>query len=71
MKVFTSVTFAVIVSIGLLVAGSACFAATVGTSAQWCGSLASGVAVGLSGLYVGTMARRRNQRAARRGRESG
>lgn len=62
MKVLTSVTFATVVAIALLVAGSACFAATVGTPAQWSGALASGVAVGLSGLYVGTMARRRHRK---------
>jgi hypothetical protein len=61
-KVVTSVTFAVAVSVGLLVAGSAYFTATLGTPAQWSGPLASGLSAGLGGVYVGTTARRRLRR---------
>lgn len=59
--IVTSVTFATVVAVGMLVAASAYFAATMGTPRQWSGALASGVAVGLSGIYVGTMARRRHR----------
>jgi hypothetical protein len=59
MKLFTTLPVAILVSIGALVAGSACFAATVGSPAQWIGALTSGLATGLSGMYVGTVARRR------------
>jgi hypothetical protein len=61
MKPFTTLPVAIIISIGALVAGSACFATTAGTPAQWIGALASGLATGLSGVYVGTVARRRNR----------
>jgi hypothetical protein len=58
-RVLTSARFAIVVSIGALVGGSACFAATTGTPAHWIGVLASSVATGLSGMYVGTAARLR------------
>jgi len=58
-RVLTSVRFAIIVSIGALVGGSACFAATSGTPSHWIGVLASSVATGASGIYVGTVARLR------------
>jgi hypothetical protein len=61
MKVLTNIVFAAAVSVGMLVAGSAYFAATLGTSAQWSGPLASGVSAGLSGMYVGSAARRRHR----------
>jgi hypothetical protein len=61
-----SVTFAVVVSVGVLVAGSAYFAATLGTPAQWSGPLASGLSAGLSGVYVGTTARWRRRRRTHR-----
>jgi hypothetical protein len=59
MKVLTSMRFAIIASISALVGGSACFAATAGTPARWIGVLASSVPTGLSGMYVGTVARLR------------
>jgi hypothetical protein len=57
--VLTSMRFAIIVSVGALVGGSACFAATTGTPAHWIGVLTSSVDTGLSGMYVGTAARLR------------
>jgi hypothetical protein len=64
-KVCTALPFAIVVSIGAIVAGSACFAATAGTSAQWVGVLASSLATGSSGMYVGTVARRRRRNVRR------
>ncbi|PYY37830.1 hypothetical protein DEJ16_05710 [Curtobacterium sp. MCJR17_055] len=61
----TTRTFAIVVSIGAIVAGSACFAATVGTPAQWIGVLISSLATGLSGMYVGTVARHRSRKPRR------
>lgn len=58
-RVLTSVPFAIIVSIGALVGGSACFAATMDTPSHWIGVLASSVATGASGIYVGTVTRLR------------
>jgi ABC-type uncharacterized transport system permease subunit len=60
-KVFTTLPFAIIVSIGAIIAGSACFAATAGTPSQWIGALVSALATALSGMYVGTVARRRRR----------
>lgn len=65
MKVVTSLPVAIVVSIGALVAGSVCVAATAGTSAQWIGVLVSSLATGSSGMYVGTVARRRHRNARR------
>ncbi|PZE87082.1 hypothetical protein [Curtobacterium sp. MCBD17_032] len=65
MKVFTTLTLAIVVSVGAIVAGSACFAATVGTSAQWIGVLVSSLTTGLSGMYVGTVARHRYRKPRR------
>lgn len=61
MRVLTNLWFAVAIAAGLLVAGSALFASTVDTPSQWLGTLANAVAVGASGLYVGTTARRRRR----------
>ncbi|MCM3503939.1 hypothetical protein M3666_02255 [Curtobacterium sp. ODYSSEY 48 V2] len=66
LKILTNVWFAVAVAVGLLVAGSAYFASTVDTPGQWTGALVNAVAVGASGMYVGTMIRRRRRRNARR-----
>jgi pheromone shutdown protein TraB len=65
MKAFTTLAFAILVSVGAIVAGSACFAATVGTSAQWIGVLISSLATGLSGMYIGTVARHRSRKPRR------
>lgn len=60
-NLLTNLPFAILVAMALLAAGSACFAATVDTPAQWVGALATGLASGLGGVYVGTVARFRRQ----------
>lgn len=66
LRLLTNVWFAVAVAVGLLVAGSAYFASTVDTPGQWTGALVNAVAVGASGVYVGTMIRLRRRRNTRR-----
>jgi len=61
-----NVWFAVVVAVVLLVAGSAYFASTMDTPSRWVGALVNGLAVGASGVYVGTTARRRNRRRSPR-----
>ncbi|ROP64378.1 hypothetical protein EDF19_2844 [Curtobacterium sp. PhB115] len=65
-KALTSVTFAILVAVALLIASSAYFATAVGTSHQWVSALANGIAAGGGGTYVGTMARRRRRLRRRR-----
>lgn len=65
-SVLTNVWFAVAVAVVLLVAGSAFFSSTVDTPSQWVGAALNGLAVGASGVYVGTTARRRRRRHTRR-----
>lgn len=62
MRMLTNVWIAVTIAVGLLAAGSAIFAHTVDTPLQWLGALANGIAVGASGVYVGTTVRRRRRR---------
>lgn len=61
-EVLRSVWFAALVGAVLLLAASACFAATLGTPHQWLGSIANAVAVGVGGTYLGTTIRRRRRR---------
>jgi ABC-type enterobactin transport system permease subunit len=64
-KVSENVWFAALVGAVLLLAASACFAATLGTPHQWLGSVANAVAVGVGGTYLGTTIRRRRRRRRR------
>ncbi len=59
LRLLTNVWFAVAVSVGLLVAGSAYFASTVDTPGQLTAAVVNAIAVGASGANVGTMIRRR------------
>ncbi|WP_069712681.1 DUF2530 domain-containing protein [Curtobacterium sp. ER1/6] len=64
-SVLTNVWFAVAVAVVLLVAGSAFFSSTVDTPYQWVGAALNGLAVGVSGVYVGTTARHPRRRDTR------
>ena len=61
-RVFTSLTFAIVVAIALLVAACVYAAATIDTAAQFSGALAVGIASGAGGCWVGTVARIRRRR---------
>lgn len=61
-RLIVSVPFAVGVAVVLIATASAISAATEGTPHRLAGAIATGLAVGLSGMYVGTVVRVRRKR---------
>ncbi|PCN49086.1 hypothetical protein Csp2054_02490 [Curtobacterium sp. 'Ferrero'] len=61
-SILRSPAFAIVVAVGLLIAGAAVAAATNGTPHQIAGSFAVAVAAGTGGCYVGTTIRHRRNR---------
>ncbi|MEN0101914.1 MAG: hypothetical protein AAGC90_03225 [Curtobacterium sp.] len=60
-KVLRSVTFASIVTMGLVTGGSAVAAATIGTPSQVAGAFAVALAAAAGGCYLGTTIRHRRR----------
>ncbi|OII13737.1 hypothetical protein [Curtobacterium sp. MCBA15_008] len=60
-KLFGNPVFAIAVTVGLIIAGAAVSAATIGTPNQIVGSFAVGIAAGVGGCYVGTTIRHRRR----------
>jgi len=60
-KLLSNPLFAIVVTIGLVIAGAAVAAATIGTPSQIAGSFAVALAAGAGGCYTGTTIRRRRR----------